>query len=140
MASIPEKWGNICVASLTILDLTCAGVSEGFLSRCNAATPATKGAAIDVPSIVAMAVEDVYQGAVIPTPGAYISEHVPQLDQLGKPSDLVEAFTVIADEADAGLNLQLSIPSFPDAATITKPSDAIWFTAVFKEDCPTQFR
>src|SRR5215212_3629092 len=84
------------VELLIIAAATVAGEALGFVSRNNAATPATCGAAIDVPEIVLVAVSLVRHDDVMLLPGAKISRHVPKLENEARPSLMVVAPTVIA--------------------------------------------
>ena len=59
---------------------TCAGVQVGFAPSNNAATPATCGDAMDVPLMVLMDVEDLYQAEVMPLPGAKMSRQPPKFE------------------------------------------------------------
>ena len=68
------------VELLMIAAVTVAGDAVGFVSRNNAATPATCGEAIDVPEIVLVAVSLVRQAEVIPLPGAKMSTQVPKFE------------------------------------------------------------
>ena len=92
------------VALLTIVSRTWAG---GRRSPCaSAATPATCGAAIDVPLIVLVAVSDVDHAEVMLEPGAKMSRHVPKFENDDRASLLVVAPTVIASATRAGDALQ----------------------------------
>lgn len=68
------------VARLFRADCTDAGEVPGLAWRYNAAAPATCGVAIEVPEIVLVAVEEVYQVEVMEEPGARISTIEPKLE------------------------------------------------------------
>src|SRR5215212_9582971 len=68
------------VELLMIAAVTVAGEALGFVSRNNAATPATCGVAIDVPEMVLVAVSLVLQDDVMLLPGAKMSTHVPKFE------------------------------------------------------------
>jgi hypothetical protein len=90
------------VAALTMTEETCAGVAEVLVAKYNAATPATCGAAIEVPLQVLSALGVPMNAEVIEAPGANTSTHGPQLENDARASLMVEAATVIADNSDAG--------------------------------------
>ena len=79
---VPEGTFTILlgVAMLLSADCTDAGEVPGLACRYNAAAPATCGVAMEVPEIVLVAVEEVYQAEVIEEPGARISTTVPKLE------------------------------------------------------------
>jgi hypothetical protein len=56
---------------------TCVGVSCGWSDSHSAATPATCGAAIEVPLIVLLAVSLLVHAEVMPQPGAKMSTQLP---------------------------------------------------------------
>lgn len=87
---------------MTIAVVTVAGEAPGFVSRNSAATPATCGAAIDVPEIVFVAVSLVFQAEVMLEPGAKISRQVPKFEKDERASVLVVEPTVIALATRAG--------------------------------------
>ena len=60
-----------------IAECTCAGVADGLDCRYSAAAPATCGAAIDVPPIVAAPVSLVMPAETMFRPGANRSTQVP---------------------------------------------------------------
>ena len=64
-------------AAETIVSATWAGVRKGSWVSRSTAAPATWGAAIEVPLADAVAVVDVCQAELIPTPGAYKSTQLP---------------------------------------------------------------
>ena len=68
-------------AALTIAFLTVAGEAARLFCRKRAATPATCGAAIDVPLIVAVAVLLVYHADVMLEPGAKMSTTLPKFEK-----------------------------------------------------------
>ena len=94
------------VELLMIAAATVAGEAVGFVSRNNAATPATCGDAIDVPEIVLVAVSLVRHAEVMPLPGAKISTQVPKFENDERVSVVVVEPTVIAAGARAGETLQ----------------------------------
>jgi hypothetical protein len=97
-----------------IAAVTVAGEAVGFVSRNNAATPATCGDAIDVPEIVFVAVSLVRQVEVMLLPGAKMSTQVPKFENDERASLVVVEPTVIAFGARAGETLQafwLSLPA-----------------------------
>ena len=110
----------------TLLDnkraFTSSGVASGLSSKYNAATPATCGAAMDVPLMVLIALSFVYHVDSISTPGANIETQPPKLLKEARRSLLSVAPTEItADrvETDAGDVEQASTFSFPAATTTT---------------------
>ena len=94
------------VELLTIAAVTVAGDAVGFVSRNNAATPATCGVAIDVPEIVLVAVSLVFHDEVMLLPGAKMSTHVPKFENEERASVMVVEPTVIALAVRAGETLQ----------------------------------
>ena len=94
------------VELLMIAAVTVAGEALGFVSRNNAATPATCGVAIDVPEIVLVAVSLVLHADVILLPGAKMSTQVPKFENEERASLVVVDPTVIALAARAGDTLQ----------------------------------
>jgi hypothetical protein len=84
---------------------TVAGEAPGFVSRNNAATPATCGVAIDVPEIVLVAVSLVRHAEVMLLPGAKMSTQVPKFENDERASVVVVEPTVIAAGARAGETL-----------------------------------
>ena len=101
--ALPTLFG---VELLMIAAVTVAGDAPGFVSRNNAATPATCGDAIDVPEIVFVAVSLVLHADVILLPGAKMSTHVPKFENEERVSLVVVEPTVIALAARAGETLQ----------------------------------
>ena len=85
---------------------TVAGEAVGFVSRNNAATPATCGVAIDVPEMVFVAVSLVRQAEVMLLPGAKMSTQVPKFENEERASLVVVEPTVIAFAVRAGETLQ----------------------------------
>jgi hypothetical protein len=67
-------------ASATSVSVTEAGDSVGVPERCWAASPATCGAAIDVPDRVTVEVADAIPVETIPEPGARRSRQVPKFE------------------------------------------------------------
>ena len=86
-----------------MLLVTWRGNADRLFSKYSAATPATCGAAIEVPPIVRVAVLLVCQAEVIELPGAIISTHVPILEKAEIESDEFDEATVIALATRAGL-------------------------------------
>ena len=72
------------VALATNCVATCAGVSVGALPNMFATTPATCGAAIDVPDMMEVAVGLVFEEEVILIPGAKMSTQEPRFEKLVK--------------------------------------------------------
>mmetsp|Transcript_5690 Transcript_5690/g.11853 ORF Transcript_5690/g.11853 Transcript_5690/m.11853 type:complete len:233 (+) Transcript_5690:545-1243(+) len=97
----------------------------------SAAAPATCGEAIDVPSYTSVAPFPVSTADVIPSPGAKMSTHVPQLLKSARRSFSVLAPTVIASAADAGEVLQAFWFSFPAATTTMIPASTAALTTLF---------
>jgi hypothetical protein len=60
--------------------ITCAGDAVVTAERKRAARPATCGAAIDVPDIVAIAVVEEIPAETMPDPGANMSRHAPKFE------------------------------------------------------------
>src|SRR5262245_30656704 len=87
---------------LTISFRTCAGDEPGAPCRTRAATPATCGAAIDVPLSVAVAVSFVKYDERIAEPGAKTSTTEPKFENDARASVRVLAPTVIASPTRAG--------------------------------------
>ena len=81
---------------------TAAGEAPGLLWRNRAATPATCGAAIDVPLSVAVAVSLVRQVERMLEPGAKMSTTLPKFEKDDRTSVRVEDPTVIASPTRAG--------------------------------------
>jgi hypothetical protein len=103
------------VELLMIAAATVAGEALGFVSRNNAATPATCGDAIDVPEIVLVAVSLVRHAEVMLLPGAKMSRHVPKIENDERASVVDDEPTVIALATRAGDVVQASTASFPAA-------------------------
>ena len=103
------------VELLMIAEVTVAGEAVVFVSRKSAATPATCGAAIEVPEIVLVAVSLVLQEEVMLEPGAKMSRQVPKLENEERASALVVAPTVIALATRAGDVVQASALLLPAA-------------------------
>ena len=101
---------------------TVTGEAPGLPCRYSAATPATCGAAIDVPLMVLVAVLLVYHDEVMDEPGAKMSRHVPKFEYEARESVVVVAPTVIAAGVRAGENLQASRFEFPAAMAYVTPS------------------
>ena len=90
------------VALLMMAAVTVAGDAVGFVSKNNAATPATCGVAIDVPEIVLVAVSLVLHDDVMLLPGAKMSTQVPKFENDERASVIVVEPTVIALATRAG--------------------------------------
>src|SRR5689334_22994556 len=82
------------VARLMSAAPTWDGVRLGFSCSNRAAAPATCGVAIEVPSIVFVAVLLVYQAEVIEEPGANISTQGPKLENQERAPEESIAATV----------------------------------------------
>lgn len=74
--------------------LTCSREREAESDTRRAATPATCGAAIEVPEMVLVAVSLVLHAAVTPDPGAKISVQVPKFEKEERESPCCIALTV----------------------------------------------
>ena len=96
MVTTPE------VAADTSACLTCAGVAVGVFSRTRAAAPATCGDAIEVPSMVLVAVVLVDQAEVMALPGAKIETQDPKFENEERASVLVVEPTISASVTRAG--------------------------------------
>src|SRR5690606_19637191 len=103
------------VASATILSRTCAGDQVGLADRIRAATPATCGAAIDVPLIVLVAVLEVDHAEGILGPGPKLSRQEPKFETDARLSLLAVAPTVLAPPARVGEKLHALAWLFPAA-------------------------
>ena len=79
-ASATTPW----VAPVAIAELTADGVSTGFASSISAATPATCGAAIEVPLFCPYLPDGTLLR--IPTPGAKTSKHWPKFEKDARAS------------------------------------------------------
>jgi hypothetical protein len=93
---------RLSVACATISFLTAAGEAVRLLWRNRAATPATCGAAIDVPLRVAVAVSLVRHVDRMLDPGAKMSTTLPKFENDDRVSVRVEDPTVIASATRAG--------------------------------------
>ena len=104
--AVPEgiPLSRLSDAALTMVFLTVAGEAKP-LCRMRAATPATCGAAIDVPLIVAVAVLLVDHAEVMLEPGAKMSTTLPKFENDDRASVLVLDPTVIASATRAGEEL-----------------------------------
>src|SRR5690348_2694434 len=105
------------LAICEIAEATRAGVLNGEPVRYSAATPATCGAAIEVPLIVLVAVLLPIQSEIMSTPGANRSTQAPKLENSGRWSAEFVAPTVIAVGVLAGENPHASASELP-AATV----------------------
>jgi hypothetical protein len=68
------------VAEATSVSRTCVGERPPLAPRRRAAAPATCGEAIDVPLIVFVAVDEVYQADLMLEPGAKMSRQLPKFE------------------------------------------------------------
>ena len=119
---------TLAVASVRIRVRTPSPVASGA-PRWMAATPATCGAAIDVPCMVAAAESLVWYAERIDDPGANRSTHRPTFENPLRVSAEVVEPTVLARGLAAGLIRQASSPRLPAAATTTRPESATRATA-----------
>jgi hypothetical protein len=103
------------VAALTMALRTVNGDAKGSLCRYRAATPATWGAAIDVPLKVAVAPSLVYQADWMLEPGAKTSTTLPTFENDDRASPLVDDPTVIASLTLAGEEFPAFVFEFPAA-------------------------
>ena len=120
------------VDPLTIAAVTVAGEALGFVSKNNAATPATCGVAIDVPEIVFVAVSLVFHDDVMLLPGAKMSRQGPKFENDARASVIVVAPTVMAFGTRAGDVVQAFTLLFPAAIAYVTPSLMELVTAVSK--------
>jgi hypothetical protein len=114
------------------VDATVAGVAEGFVCKYNAATPATCGAAIDVPDIEVMSVVLRMYDDVTETPGANTSTHEPKFEKLARTSVEPVAPTVMAKGSLAGEAPHALALLLPAATTMVMPSATARATAAFR--------
>ena len=82
-----------------------------------ATTPATNGAAIDVPDLLLKLVLLVYHAETMSVPGAKTSTQEPKFEDGTLPSAWSMPPTVIANGSDAGEYEHASLLLFPAAAT-----------------------
>jgi hypothetical protein len=101
---------------------TCAGVRVGAMPNMFATTPATCGAAIDVPDMLEVAVGLVIPAEMMCIPGAKMSTHEPRFEKSAKESVEVVAPTVIADASLDGEKVHASEYELPAATTKVIPS------------------
>lgn len=87
------------VAFATNCVTTCAGVRVGAMPNMFATTPATCGAAIEVPDLLEVAVGPVIPAEMMCMPGAKMSTHEPRFEKSANASVEVVAPTVIAEAA-----------------------------------------
>ena len=109
------------VAAPVSASRTCCGVASGFVPSTSAAAPATCGAAIEVPLIVAVAVSPVRAADRIRAPGANRSRQLPQFENDARASALSEAPTVMPAGSRAGDDVHASRLSLPAASTYVTP-------------------
>ena len=86
-----------------ICDQMSAGCAEGFVSRRRAATPATCGAAIEVPDLTVWSESEPIPAEVIPSPGAKMSTQDPWAEEVIARSERVVPATVMASPTREGL-------------------------------------
>jgi hypothetical protein len=110
------------VAFATNCVTTCAGVRVGAMPNMFATTPATCGAAIEVPDLLEVAVGPVIPAEMMCMPGAKMSTHEPRFEKSANASVEVVAPTVIAEAALDGEKLQASEYELPAATTNVIPS------------------
>ncbi len=113
----PEPTPVSCpwVAVFLMVSATSSVEAVGSVSRYSAATPATCGAAIEVPLIVLVALSLVYHAEVMLCPGANRSRQLPKLENEARASPEVEAPAVSAASTRAGEKLQALLASLPAA-------------------------
>jgi hypothetical protein len=114
---VPAELIGVLVAVVTTRSCTWAGVSELFSSSIMATTPATNGAAIDVPDLLLKLVLLVYHAETMSVPGAKTSTQEPKFEDGTLPSTWLMPPTVIANGSDAGEYEHASLLLFPAAAT-----------------------
>lgn len=120
---VPGLVTTLRVAEVAIADDTSAGVRAGFCDKAKAATPATCGAAIDVPDIVRVAVSDECPADTMLDPGANTSRQEPKFEKDDRSSlDVVDP-TVIASGSPAGDTVHALTLEFPAATTKVTPSE-----------------
>ena len=119
------------LADATRRSATTAGLAPGRPIRSRDAIPATWGAAIEVPEMVLVAVEDVCHADLMPLPGANRSTQDPRFEKLETESELVVDPTVMAFGAEAGERVQALVLSLPAATTMVTPSSIARWTATF---------
>jgi hypothetical protein len=77
---VPADVTRFGVAAVTRASRTWVGVRALFAPRRRAAAPATWGEAMDVPLMVFVAVDDVYQADLMLEPGAKMSRQLPKFE------------------------------------------------------------
>jgi hypothetical protein len=77
---VPALATTFGVASLMMADITAAGCAAGTEERYRAAAPATCGAAMDVPLMVAVAVAEEIPAETMEEPGANRSRQSPKFE------------------------------------------------------------
>ena len=121
--NVPALVTTLSVDAEMIAVITCAGVADGRADKYRAASPATCGAAMDVPDRVAVAVGDVVPAETIPEPGAKRSRHAPKLEYDARTSVMVVAPTVRPDALfPPGDVVHASTFELPAADTTVMPS------------------
>jgi hypothetical protein len=110
------------VDDVAIAEATSAGDIEGFCDNANAATPATCGAAIDVPDIERVALSEVCPADTMLEPGAKTSKHEPKLENEDRSSLEVVEPTVMASGSPAGDTVHALTLELPAATTNVTPS------------------
>src|SRR5688500_4360655 len=101
---------------------TSAGLSAGFADSRSAAAPATCGAAMEVPLMVAFAVVELMPADAMPAPGAYRSTQGPKLEKEACRSEESLAATVKTSGTRAGELSQASTMELPAATATETPS------------------
>ena len=114
---VPAELIGVLVAVVTTCSCAWAGVSELFSSSIMATTPATNGAAIDVPDLLLKLVLLVYHAETMSVPGAKTSTQEPKFEDGTLPSTWLMPPTVIANGSDAGEYEHASLLLFPAATT-----------------------
>jgi hypothetical protein len=119
---VPGLLTTFRVDDVAIAEATSAGDIEGFCDNANAATPATCGAAIDVPDIERVALSEVCPADTMLEPGAKTSKHEPKLENEDRSSLEVVEPTVMASGSPAGDTVHALTLELPAATTNVTPS------------------
>jgi hypothetical protein len=114
------------VAVLMIAFATALDDAAGLVCKYRAATPATCGAAMDVPLMVLVAVLLLYHADVMLEPGAKMSRQLPQFEKDERASDDGVEPTVMASATRDGDELHASALLLPAATANGTPA----FTAL----------
>jgi hypothetical protein len=121
--NVPAPVTTLLVDVEMIAVITCAGEAAGTADKYRATSPATCGAAMEVPDRVADAVVDDVPAETIPEPGAKRSRHAPKLEYEARASVIVVAPTVRPDALfPPGDVVHASTFEFPAAETTVMPS------------------